>query len=551
MAQAYDGEVLATPPSGGAQPYEGEVLAAPPQTAEKSTVAKLVDHTISGPRAVAETGLSLATGAVAMPTAGLSGIGAALVKALGITDTDPADVVRKVQEALTYQPSSAGGQALTSVVAYPFEKLAEGADAVGGKVTDVTGSPLLGAAVNTGIQALPMVAGKVAPVGKTALANRAARRAVEEAPFREQVKAATDAGFVLTPNEAKAGIISRSAEGLSGSAKLQKGGSAKNQTTVNKLIREDIGLDENTPAKPEAIQALIDEAHKPYEAVKKVGKFDNDEQFLADVDKVTASRDTAAESYPHRQKPTGDEAKFLETVQGLKETTSPTTASAVEEVKLLRAESKKMYRGGDTTLGDQYLALAQAVDDAMSRAIEARVATGDLPPDLAGSVAKYREARQKIAKAYQAERALGGDGNFDANVYAKMLDANVPLSGPALTVANFAKNFPKLAQQAQKVGHYGLDFGDLMLSVLSGGGGVLATHAATGGAGAAALVARPVTRAVLMSRPVQRAITSPRSAEISQMALDAQSSPAVVGAEMGAEQRRRLVDQANSQLYGP
>jgi hypothetical protein len=54
--------------------------------------------------AIAETGANLLSQGVALPAAGLAGIGAAAGKALGLTDAEPADVVHTVGGALTYQP---------------------------------------------------------------------------------------------------------------------------------------------------------------------------------------------------------------------------------------------------------------------------------------------------------------------------------------------------------------------------------------------------------------------------------------------------------------
>jgi hypothetical protein len=100
---------------------------------------------------------TLASSAVAAPVAGLAGLGAMGTNALGLTNADPADLIRRVQGAMTYQPRTQAGQAVTGAISYPFEKLAQGADWAGQKAADVTGSPAVGAGVNTAIQALPLV----------------------------------------------------------------------------------------------------------------------------------------------------------------------------------------------------------------------------------------------------------------------------------------------------------------------------------------------------------------------------------------------------------
>lgn len=116
--------------------------------------------------------VSLGTGAVAAPVAGLSGIAATIGNAAGLTDKNPGDVVRSVQSAMTYDPKTEGGKAAMGVIGAPLEAISNAADYAGGKVTDLTRDPMLGTAVNTGIQALPMLLGmKGAPKAAPVVAN--------------------------------------------------------------------------------------------------------------------------------------------------------------------------------------------------------------------------------------------------------------------------------------------------------------------------------------------------------------------------------------------
>lgn len=105
---------------------------------------------------VAETAANLATQAVALPVAGLAGLGAIATNAAGLTETDPAQVVHHVGGALTYQPRTELGRHLTGAAMVPFEKLAEVGGAAGTKTLEATGSPAAATAVDTAIQALPM-----------------------------------------------------------------------------------------------------------------------------------------------------------------------------------------------------------------------------------------------------------------------------------------------------------------------------------------------------------------------------------------------------------
>jgi hypothetical protein len=127
--------------------------------AEPSLASKIVDY--APPIAAVDAAGNLLSGAVAAPVAGLAGMGAGAVNT--ITDVlgtprllpPAADVVGSVQSGMTYQPRTKLGQATVGAISYPFQKLAEGADWAGKKTAEATGSPAVGAAVNTGIQAIP------------------------------------------------------------------------------------------------------------------------------------------------------------------------------------------------------------------------------------------------------------------------------------------------------------------------------------------------------------------------------------------------------------
>ena len=128
---------------------------------------------------VLEAGAQLATSQVGMIAGGLAGLGAEATNALGITDTNPVDIIHKTANALTYHPQTVEGENLSNVVAYPFSKLSETANKAGEYVTDKTGSPALGAAANVLVNlgpfaALPIakgIKGKFAELTKEEIAH--------------------------------------------------------------------------------------------------------------------------------------------------------------------------------------------------------------------------------------------------------------------------------------------------------------------------------------------------------------------------------------------
>jgi hypothetical protein len=510
----------------------------PQPTAPKSRIPAIVNYSpVAG---AGETILNLASGAVAAPLSGLAGIGQAATNALGLTDTPAADRVAQVGGALTYEPRTKAGQVGTKIVSYPFELLARGADAAGGKVADVTGSPAAGAAVNTAIQAAPLAIGPLARKlpGESA-ANVAARWRTERLnqPLAEQVAAARKVGLKITPEEAHGGIITRNAASLAGEPKLAKLASRKNAPVLNDLIRKDLALPDDVPISRQALAQIRAEEGLKYDTVKSVGRFGTDAKYQADLHEITKSFDTAAKDFSHRS-----ENPFKKTMEGLK-VESMDAAAAVEEIKLLRFDADKAYRTGDPGLGKAFKAAAQALDDQLARHLD-RHAGAVADPAMKAAVADYKNARVRIAKSYAAEKALVEEtGNINPAVYGRELNKGKPLTGGAKQVGEFSNAFPRSTQRTERLGATGATFFDYLLG---GSAGIMGTALGgmPGAAGVALGASRPIARSVLLSDPVQSVITRPRSygpsgfRTLQQIMREAGEEAALVGISSGQDRER-------------
>jgi hypothetical protein len=130
-----------------------------------------------------EAATNLVTGLGASAVGGLAGIAQGVKNAVAPdpTNMSAADRVEQVQQGLTYQPRTRLGQATAGAAAAPFDLIAKGANKAGEVATDVTGSPLVGATVNTALQSLP---GVIAPelAGKVGRVVRGESRAAPGAP---------------------------------------------------------------------------------------------------------------------------------------------------------------------------------------------------------------------------------------------------------------------------------------------------------------------------------------------------------------------------------
>lgn len=132
----------------GANRLGGAVLGAP-------EAALKVGSGLVGSAAGGVAGLARGAGAGAAALAG----GEGLAGARQAFSNEAADTIQGVGEALTYQPQTQGGKDAAAVVEAPFKLLAKGADVAGAKTAELTGSPALGAAVNTAIQSAPALLG--------------------------------------------------------------------------------------------------------------------------------------------------------------------------------------------------------------------------------------------------------------------------------------------------------------------------------------------------------------------------------------------------------
>lgn len=188
-----------------------------------------------------DTAASLGSQAVATPLAGVAGAVTAPLGFLPGMEGVGARNVERVQHALTYQPRSDVGQAAGETIAKPFTWVAGKADKAGQVVSDVTGSPLLGTATSTAIQAVPVLLSKGSRAPFVSAA-KAAGRAVTGASAAETVAAETAAAQSTAAAAAKAEAYARSIDldwnGLADSVKRKLTDIAKSSGDLSQLDPE-------------------------------------------------------------------------------------------------------------------------------------------------------------------------------------------------------------------------------------------------------------------------------------------------------------------------
>jgi hypothetical protein len=437
---------------------------------------------------VSEAILNLGTGALAAPIAGGAGI---LGSILPGPQGQGAELVGKVQQALTFQPRTQQGQEAQAAVSYLPEQFAKGADWVGGKVTDVTGSPAAGTAANVAINAVPLLLGKRALTAKPAAPTA-------KTPITE----AFESGYKLTPTQAERGIIPRALEGISGSAKLEKLASIKNAEVTNRLIKQDLGIPDKQPITTQTLEAIRATEGKAYEAVKSSVKIIKpDKKFAEDLQKLRGDFSEAAKSYPDIIQ----NAQVEGLIDSLNVPASP--RAMVELTRKLRKDASANLKSFDDP-GKQELGFAQrnaatALENMIDRALTS--------VGKKGLVADWRSARQKIAQTYDVEAALNETtGNVSAQYLGQLYKKGKPFTGGMGKAAKFARQFERSARDVDKMKDV-TQFGrlDALIGMLAAGGGGAYAGPYGAAAGAATAAAVPLLRQLLLQKSKPTSLLPP------------------------------------------
>ena len=422
--------------------------------------------------AALEPSASMATGAIAQPLAGLAGLASPL------WGGNPADTVRSVQNALTYQPQTTGGQNAMKVIGYPFQKFAEGADVVGSKLAE-HGHPVLGTIANTAIQAAPQIAaqygmakGMPIPKGELPPAPKMAATAARNATRDATLAAGKDAGYVVPVGLVEEGsTLARGLEGIAGRHRVENNASIKNSQVTAKLAGEDFpALGKDQPLTMNSIDQLREDAYKVYDNIIK-------QSYGTKTSKVPAPHTTEWDTIPSQiSRPQGilmDEPFKAKVMDAYEQATGPhqeapgvfkkhpriekerndllkgemTPSTLMQTIRKFRASAKKeMANPFDPDaqyVGGWHLSMAREMENLLDRNLE-RVAS---PMD----VDMLKKARTTIAKSHDYEAAMNlGNGEIMPDRLAALRKKGRPLSGNAALIADMYEAFPRAMRNVSR-----------------------------------------------------------------------------------------------------
>lgn len=433
---------------------------------------------------------------------GLTDIARGAGQILGINSQEEIDEAKRLDSELMKTAGGNIGNVLGAAIPLVATAPIPGANTYTGAAVS---SSLLGAlqptasdesrAANAGFAAVGGMAGKFAgdKIGNAvakAVSGAKTKAITDQAlnvPRDAALAAAQKAGAVVPPRMVREQPIGGAVlEAFGGRTKLEQQASNINQPVWNNMARKALGIPDDTPITPEILSGIRAKAGEAYEALRSAGTINADKQFGRDLAKITQKFSGAAKDFPDLAK-----NEIGEIVASVNKPAF-SADSAIDAIAILRDRAASAYAKGDKGLGSAYKQTGQALEDAIERNL---LETGDK-----SLVKGFQAARKLIAKTYSVEGALDGGGNIAAQKLGAQLAKGKPLSDELKVIGEFARNFPKAAQNAAKVEPYSVT--DAFA------GGMLGT---VGGLPAAAIpLARPAARAAVLSAPYQSAMAAPK-----------------------------------------
>lgn len=315
---------------------------------------------------------------------------------------------------------------------------------------------------------------------KETVTQKLTQRAAANAGTDTAVAAAREAGYVVTPAMTNnPGFLGSLLESVGGKIKTQQAASLKNQEVTNALAASHVGLPKGGPISQNALAEIRQEAGKAYQAVAGLGELP-----VSSGAKLPAGVTVQKGANPLTLAP---EAKV-------------SSAELVSAWKQANHDATGYFKAYARDANPETLAKAKAAAGA-AKEIDAFLEDALKKTGQNDLLSALKEARTTIAKTYSVENALNpATGGVSAKALAKQLDKGKPLSGDLLKAAQFAKAFPKAAQEGVSVPSYSV----FDAAMAGGAAGTLGSPLLL--ALLAGVAARPGARSLVLSKPMQNAL---------------------------------------------
>lgn len=333
------------------------------------------------------------------------------------------------------------------------------------------------------------LAGSRLPVPEAA--NRAPDNFVRPGDMEAQIRAQTlkegqKLGLVVPPSTSNPTATNKTLETIAGKISTQQSANAQNFAAINRVAKETVGLNPDSPLTPGALDAVIAEAGKTgYEPLRAAGTVQAPPSFHERLVAALSKYQGAERSFPGMGK------TELSDIVAKVDKPEFDAGDAIDLTKILRDKANTAFASGDTGTGGGLRQINKAVEDALDEGVKAK--------GLDDLVSNFRASRQLIAKASTLRNAVNeGTGDVIASKLATALKNDEPLSGDLRTLAKFAAAYPRAV--GPPTHSLGINHLDIYAPITSAIWGHTLAEKATG-------LAVPVTRwgarQYLMSAPGQ------------------------------------------------
>jgi hypothetical protein len=323
-----------------------------------------------------------------------------------------------VQKGIDFATQGAVGGALTGGASLPRAiagaALGAGSGVAAGATQEATGNPALAATAGM----LPMVPG-MRPSGVTPPLKS------QNQVKNETFVAGQQLGLKAPPSSMKPTFVGNRIEGIGGKAALGQETALENQQVVNKVAKAEAGLAPDQDITVKTLKAVRSEISAPYEEIRALPGIP--------AKQVGVWHGGMGPPSPMMSKTPANPKQLIEDWQS---NNSKISDLWNDYKRNGRVETLNEYRG------------ARATQETIEKNIEAAA----IAANRADLVPALREARVKLAKNFDVERALNlGDGNVDPAVLGRMYDHGSPLTGGLETIAKFQQAFPNAMRESAKV----------------------------------------------------------------------------------------------------
>lgn len=463
-------------------------VSAPVEQKQRGVLSNIASGITNIAGGIVEPFLQMGTGMIAKPVSDVAGIGAIFADYLGLKKNEPTAVKRSVEEAMTYQPRTAGGQAVAQNILAPIGSVVEsGAQGVASALAD---DPIAQAGIKEaalqgigflGVKGAPKVAARL-EAGNAARSTELATRAANDA-LRNQIRKQGQSMGLVAPAESLASETATRVGGADAAISI------KNRSVITNKLAEDVGLPKGAISDADIV-SRTKELTKPYRAVETAlgGDVAITPAFQGEVQKLLQ---------PMEAKFAQDSTAFAalrEPIQLLQQQLqNPTIEPSILMAKIRQLRSDARTLAKDTT-GDPIKLERAKVSSKLAGLYEDMVETSLTQNGKSAVLDSFRDARKKLSQIDIIDAARMSDGLIDPQKLASIVGRYGKdkrfVTGNIETAANFANTFKNVTKPVTKSDLPTASRWELIAGLTS-----LAAAPATGGAsllGATPLLARAV-----------------------------------------------------------